>query len=95
MARAAHEVARDWSSAGGTVVSGLARGIDGQAHRGVLEGPRPHAQVAVLPCALDQVFPRIHEPLARRIEEAGGCWSASNLPAGRWSAGCSPHAIGL
>ena len=43
MARAAHEVAGDWSLAGGTVVSGLARGIDGQAHRGVLEGPRPHA----------------------------------------------------
>jgi len=82
MARAAHEVAGDWSSAGGTVVSGLARGIDGQAHRGVLEGPRPHAQVAVLPCALDQVFPRIHEPLARRIEEAGGLL-VSEQPPGR------------
>ena len=82
MASAAHEVAGDWSFAGGTVVSGLARGIDGQAHRGVLEGPRPHAQVAVMPCALDQVFPRIHEPLARRIEEAGGLL-VSEQPPGR------------
>ena len=82
MARAAHEVAGDWSFAGGTVVSGLARGIDGQAHRGVLEGPRRHAQVAVMPCALDQVFPRIHEPLARRIEEAGGLL-VSEQPPGR------------
>ena len=87
MARATHEVARDWSSAGGTVVSGLARGIDGQAHRGVLEGPRPYAQVAVLPCALDQVFPRIHEPLARHIGEAGGLLVSEQPPGrkvGRW-----------
>ena len=82
MARETHEVACDWSAAGGTVVSGLARGIDRQAHRGVLEGPRPHAQVAVLPCALDQVFPRIHEPLAQRIEEAGGLL-VSEQPPGR------------
>lgn len=82
MARTAHDVARDWSVAGGTVVSGLARGIDGQAHRGVLEGPRSHAQVAVLPCALDQVFPRIHERLAQRIEEVGGLL-VSEQPPGR------------
>ena len=40
------------------------------------------AQVAVLPCALDRVFPRIHKPLARRIEEAGGLL-VSEQPPGR------------
>ena len=82
MACAAREAACDWSSSGGTVVSGLAHGIDGQAHRGALEGARPHAQVAVLPCALDQVFPRIHVSLAHRIEEAGG-FLVSEQPPGR------------
>ena len=82
MARAAREAACDWSSSGGTVVSGLARGIDGQAHRGALEGARPYAQVAVLPCALDQVFPRIHVSLAHRIEAAGGLL-VSEQPPGR------------
>ena len=39
--------------------------------------------MAVLPCALDQVFPRIHEPLARRIEEAGAVGQrATSRPAG-------------
>ena len=82
MALAAHEAAGEWSSAGGTVVSGSARGIDGQAHRGVLEGPRPHVQAAVLSCALDQVFPRIHESLAKHIEKGGGLL-VSGQPPGR------------
>lgn len=82
MARMALNVAGDWSSAGGTVVSGLARGIDGQAHRGVLSGARTHAQVAVLPCALDRVFPQIHMSLAQRIEEEGGLL-VSEQPPGR------------
>lgn len=63
----ASEVAEDWQEAGGTVVSGLARGIDAAAHRAALDGT-----VAVLPCGLDAIHPAIHAPLARDIVARGG-----------------------
>ena len=46
------QAGREWTEAGGRLVSGLARGIDGRAHQGALNGARGGAQVAVLPCAL-------------------------------------------
>jgi DNA processing protein len=54
------------------LVSGLARGIDGRAHQGALNGARGGAQVAVLPCALDAIHPRMHEELAEAIVARGG-----------------------
>ena len=51
------------------VVSGLARGIDGEAHRGALEASG--ATVAVLGCGIDRDYPRAHADLARRIVEHG------------------------
>lgn len=68
----ARQLGREWTEAGGTLVSGLARGVDGRAHRGVLDGPRGGAQVAVLPCSLEAIHPRMHEPLAREILDRGG-----------------------
>jgi len=68
----ARQLGLEWSEAGGTLVSGLARGIDGRAHRGALDGPRGGAQVAVLPCSLEAIHPRMHEPLAREILDRGG-----------------------
>jgi DNA processing protein len=47
----------------------MARGIDGEAHRGALEaGGRT---VAVLGCGIDRDYPAAHSELARRIGEAG------------------------
>lgn len=66
------QAGREWSEAGGTVVSGLARGIDGRAHQGVLNGTSPQRQVAVLPCSVEAIHPRIHRGLAEAIVEAGG-----------------------
>jgi DNA processing protein len=69
----ARSLARELAAAGLVVVSGLARGIDGEAHRGTFEaGGRT---VAVLGCGIDRDYPRSHTELARRIRERGAVLS--------------------
>ncbi len=51
------------------VISGLARGIDGWAHRGALEAGGK--TVAVLGCGIDRDYPRAHAALAREVAAAG------------------------
>ena len=59
-------------------VSGLARGIDSEAHRGCLaEGGRT---AGVLGNGIDQVFPGSSAPLGRRILAAGGCILSEHPP---------------
>jgi DNA processing protein len=58
---------RELAAAGIVVVSGLARGIDGEAHRGALE--RDGHTVAVLGCGIDRDYPAAHAELARKIAE--------------------------
>jgi DNA processing protein len=57
------------SEAGMTVVSGLAQGIDGAAHVGALQGLS--STIAVVGTGLDQVFPKRHAALAKRIAAEG------------------------
>jgi DNA processing protein len=68
-AHVARSLARELAAAGLVVVSGLARGIDGEAHRGALEANRP--TVAVLGCGIDRDYPSAHRRLARDIAENG------------------------
>jgi DNA processing protein len=56
--------------AGVGIVSGLAIGVDGLAHRAALEAGAP--TIAVLPGGLDRIYPRSHVSLAQRILEQGG-----------------------
>jgi DNA processing protein len=56
---------RELASAGLLVVSGMARGVDGEVHRGALEAGG--ATVAVLGCGVDRDYPAAHAELARRI----------------------------
>ena len=74
---AAAVISRDLATAGITVVSGLALGIDGVAHRSVLEcGGRT---IAVVAGGLDTVYPREHSALSRQIQENGAVVSEHPL----------------
>lgn len=66
----ARSLGRDLAAAGLVVVSGMARGIDGEAHRGALEGGG--VTVAVLGCGIDRDYPAAHAELARRVCDSGG-----------------------
>ena len=65
----ARTLGRELAGAGLVVVSGLARGVDGEAHRGALEAGG--ATVAVLGCGVDRFYPAVHRELARRILDGG------------------------
>jgi DNA processing protein len=58
---------RELAAAGVVVISGLARGIDGEAHKGALE--TDGHTVAVLGCGVDRDYPAAHAGLARAIAE--------------------------
>ena len=60
---------RELGRAGLVVVSGLARGVDGEAHRGALEAGG--STVGVLGCGIDRDYPAAHRELAARIRATG------------------------
>jgi DNA processing protein len=68
-AHVARSLARELAAADVVVVSGLARGIDGWAHRGALEAGGQ--TVAVLGCGIDRDYPRAHAALAAQIATSG------------------------
>lgn len=68
-AQVARRLGRELAGAGLVVVSGLARGIDGEAHRGALESGG--VTVAILGCGIDRDYPAAHRELAQRIRADG------------------------
>jgi len=77
-ARTARRLGRGLAESGFVIVSGLARGIDGEAHRGALEaGGRT---IAVLACGPDRIYPPEHRRVAEEILEHGAL--VSEMPLG-------------
>jgi DNA processing protein len=77
--RMAQRLGLELAAKGFTVVSGLARGIDSEAHQGALDaGGRT---VAVLGCGVDVIYPPENRKLAEAIIETGGAL-LSELPIG-------------
>ncbi|AMA72656.1 MULTISPECIES: DNA-processing protein DprA [Aneurinibacillus] len=66
---AARQFARDLAAKGFCIVSGLARGVDSEAHRGALEAGG--ATIAILGCGIDIVYPNENRKLAAELRRQG------------------------
>ncbi len=69
-ARACYDLSLGLAQAGVVVVSGLADGLDSEAHRAAVEAGAP--TVAFLGTAIDKTFPAANESLRADIERGGG-----------------------
>jgi DNA processing protein len=81
----AYSLANEASAVGLVVVSGMALGVDGAAHRGALQGGG--RTIAVLAGGPDVAYPRSHRLLYEQIVDAG-CVISENPPgtqARRWA----------
>ena len=74
----ARRIAGELAALGVTVTSGLALGIDGEAHRGALDASG--RTVAVLGSGIDEIYPPEHAGLAREVEGSGAI--VSEFPLG-------------
>ncbi|KAA0205774.1 DNA-protecting protein DprA [Candidatus Uhrbacteria bacterium] len=78
--RATQAIVQELASGGCAIVSGLALGIDGEAHKAALDAGA--YTIAVLATGIDDatLYPREHVKLAHRILEAGGALISENPP---------------
>jgi DNA processing protein len=84
-AEVARDLGRELAGAGVAIVSGLALGIDGAAHRGVLaaraEHPEAPAPIGVVGSGLDVVYPARHRDLWAAVAQQGLLLSEAPLGA--------------
>lgn len=77
--KAAFDFAKAACDDGKTIISGLAFGIDIEAHKGALESTNP-ATVAVLPSGIDTIVPSSHSKYAAKILEKNGLIVSEYIP---------------
>lgn len=75
----ARRFGRQLSSAGVTVVSGLAFGIDAAAHEGALQAEDGAPPLGVVACGLDVVYPKQHRRLWWDVADRGCLISEAQL----------------
>ncbi|MBM6838539.1 DNA-protecting protein DprA, partial [Clostridium saudiense] len=69
--RVAYKTAKYFAEKNYSVVSGLALGCDTYAHRATVEINK--STIAVMPCGLDTIIPKINSKLADKILSTNGC----------------------
>lgn len=62
-------LSKELALAGVVIVSGLAYGIDAEAHQAALKAGGK--TIGVMGCGIDQIYPASHRQLYRKLEEAG------------------------
>ncbi|MBN1429283.1 MAG: DNA-processing protein DprA [Anaerolineae bacterium] len=72
-----YQLAHELAANGLTIISGLARGVDIEAHQAALEAGK--RTIAILPCGLDTIYPPEHRNLAARIVQQGALMSSFSL----------------
>ena len=75
--QAAYQMTFDLARSGVTIVSGLARGVDGIAHRASIDAEQ--RTIAILAGGLDWIYPKEHRRLSEAITENGALVSEHPL----------------
>lgn len=78
-----YQFAQELAKSGLTIVSGMALGIDQQAHKGAIE--QTGETIGVLGCGIDQVYPKRNQRLYQELIERGGLLVSEYYP------GVAPH----
>ncbi|NLK46597.1 MAG: DNA-protecting protein DprA [Treponema sp.] len=93
----AFDIAKNVAANGFTVISGLALGIDGAAHKGAIsarvdnDNIKKHgATCAVLACGVENLYPTSHRKLGGTIIEKGGCILSEYPPDSKPQKWCFP-----
>ncbi|WP_409524379.1 DNA-processing protein DprA [Nitrincola sp. MINF-07-Sa-05] len=76
--RSAYDFSSYLSRSGLIVTSGLALGIDSEAHRGAVEQKLP--TIAVMGTSIEQIYPKRNRALAEQIVAEGGCLVSELMP---------------
>lgn len=73
-----YQLAYELAKKGVVIISGLALGIDGIAHRAALDAGG--TTIAVLACGVDTIYPATHKSLADEIIKSGGAIISEYVP---------------